>query len=335
MLHHEYVEYELQHRTKRLLASSDNRVNIRDNSHDKHTSFQRLSGLIVCLILLTQLSACVSTSAYDALYQQYVDVSNERDELAKKRDALAGNTRLLRNKVETTEEQKQRLTVELAQTDAQLREANNSLTLAQNNLQRTNAELNDKNATLSSTNQELARRQQELQETNRRLQETDNKLKATADYMSKTNKLYDDLVKELSTELKANEIKIQEIKDGVTVNLSQDILFPSGSATLNDSGRDVIIKVSNKLKDIPHQIIVAGFTDNVPIKGELAKIFPTNWELAGARAASVVRLLEKSGVDSDKMTAVSYGENKPVASNADWESRKLNRRIEIRLRPVE
>lgn len=296
---------------------------------------RRLINLLLLLFMATQLTACVSTSAYETLYQQYIDVSNERDELIKKRDALAGNTKLLRNKVETTEEQKERLAAELKQTESQLSTANNNLAMVQSNLQSTNEELSRKNAALGSTNEELARRQQELLETNRRLAETDSKLKATADYMAKTNKLYDDLVKELSTELKANEIKIQEIKDGVTVNLSQDILFPSGSATLNDSGRDVIKKVSNKLKDIPHQIIVAGFTDNVPIKGDLTKIFPTNWELAGARAASVVRLLEKYGVDSDKMTAVSYGENKPVASNADWQSRKLNRRIEIRLRPVE
>jgi len=153
--------------------------------------------------------------------------------------------------------------------------------------------------------------------------------------MKKTDKLYDDLVKELSTELDAKTIKIKEMKDGVNVNLSEDILFSSGSASLNDSGKKVIIKVAEKLKNIPHQVIVAGFTDNIPIRGSLTKIFPTNWELAGARAASVVRLLEKQGVDNGKLTAVSYGENQPVESNDTAEGRSQNRRIEIRLRPVE
>jgi chemotaxis protein MotB len=174
-----------------------------------------------------------------------------------------------------------------------------------------------------------------LRETESKLAESNQKLQATAEYMEKTSKLYNDLVDELSTELEANQIKISEMKDGVTVNLSQEILFPSGSATLNDSGIEVIKKVSGNLKNIPHQIIVAGFTDNVAIKGELAKIFPTNWELAGARAASVVRLLESEGVESEKLTAVSFGENHPVASNDDWKLRAQNRRIEIRLRPVD
>ena len=101
------------------------------------------------------------------------------------------------------------------------------------------------------------------------------------------------------------------------------------------SGKKVIIKVSEKLKDIPHQVIVAGFTDNIPIRGGLTKKFPTNWELAGARAASVVRLLEKQGIDNGKLTAVSYGENQPVASNDSADGRSQNRRIEIRLKPVE
>ena len=175
------------------------------------TSVRRWIGLLLLLLMATQLTGCVSTSAYETLYQQYEAVSNERDELIKKRDALAGNTKLLRNRVETTEEQKQRLAAELAQTDEELKAAHNQLATAQNDLQRTNEELNSKNAALGSTNDELARRQQELNETNKRLAETDKKLKATAEYMAKTNKLYDDLVKELSTELKANEIKIQEM----------------------------------------------------------------------------------------------------------------------------
>jgi len=296
----------------------------------------------ILLLVVGVLSSCVSSSTYE-------DVSKERDELLKKQNALQGNTKLLRNKVESTEQQAARLKAELQDTEKQalrlkvelenthleLDEASKSLEKKTIVLRRASRMLNEKNASLKATSDELARRQEELLKTETMLAESNMKLQATADYMQRTNKLYDDLVSELSSELEANQIKISEIKDGVTVNLSQDILFPSGSATLNSDGISVIKRVSTKLKNIPHQIIVAGFTDNVPIKGELAKIFPTNWELAGARAASVVRLLEKQGVDSSKLTAVSFGENKPVASNDDWKLRAQNRRIEIRLRPVE
>jgi chemotaxis protein MotB len=114
-----------------------------------------------------------------------------------------------------------------------------------------------------------------------------------------------------------------------------EVLFGSGSTQLTDSGREMLLKVSAKLKDASYQTVVAGFTDNVPIGGTLAQKYPSNWELAGARAARVVRLLEAGGVPSERLIAVSFGENEPVASNDDEEGRAQNRRIEIRLRPVE
>jgi chemotaxis protein MotB len=295
----------------------------------------RLLRLVGLVMMAGVVAGCVSSSTFE-------EVSKERDELRKKQNALEGNTRLLRNKVESTEEQTARLKAELEGVQMKLSETNKLLDRKNKHLIEAGRLLDEKNARLGAASKELMQREAELVErkaelkkTESQLAESNKKLKATAEYMEKTNKLYDDLVSELSSELKANQIKISEMKDGVTVNLSQDILFPSGSATLNDPGIDVIKKVSGKLKNIPHQIIVAGFTDNVAIKGELAKKFPSNWELAGARAASVVRLLESQGVDSDKMTAVSFGENKPVASNDDWKLRAQNRRIEIRLRPVE
>jgi chemotaxis protein MotB len=287
-----------------------------------------MTGAITLLLVAGVLSGCVSSSIHE-------EVVKERDELIKKQNALAGNTKLLRNRVESTEEQAARLKSELVDTQSQLADVSKSLDEKNEALNRTSQMLDERSARLDMISEELERRQAELRATESRLAESNQKLQASTEYMEKTNKLYDDLIKGLSSELKANQIKISEMKDGITVNLPQEVLFPSGSATLSDVGVDVIKKVSGKLKDIPHQIIVAGFTDNVPIKGDLAKTYPTNWELAGARAASVVRLLESEGVDSNKLTAVSFGENQPVASNDDWKSRAQNRRIEIRLRPVE
>ena len=269
---------------------------------------------IASMLAVSMLGGCVSSSSYE-------EVSKERDDLIKRERALASNAKFLRNTNESSEEKSARLKAELEDSQSKLNDVNKSL---------------DKNTELLDVAvDELTRRQEELQIVETRLAESNKKLKTTTDFMERTNKLYGDLVDELSSEVEANQIKISEMKDGVTVNLSQEILFPSGSATLNDSGVSVIKRVSEKLKNIPHQIIVAGFTDNVPIKGDLTKIFPSNWELAGARAASVVRLLEGQGVNSDKLTAVSFGENQPVASNEDWKLRAQNRRIEIRLRPAE
>jgi chemotaxis protein MotB len=80
------------------------------------------------------------------------------------------------------------------------------------------------------------------------------------------------------------------------------------------------------MRDIPNSIQVEGFTDDVPIK---TAVFPSNWELSAARAASVVHLLMKSGVRPERMTAIGYGEYRPAHSNDTEEGRNLNRRVVV------
>jgi chemotaxis protein MotB len=129
-------------------------------------------------------------------------------------------------------------------------------------------------------------------------------------------------------------VEVEQMQSGVTVNLPGAVLFSTGSAELGKSGKKVLFKLGNMLREVPYQTVVAGFTDNVPIGGMLAERYPTNWELAGARAARVVRLLEEAGVARNRLLAVSFGENQPEASNDTPEGRAENRRIEIRLRPI-
>jgi chemotaxis protein MotB len=166
-------------------------------------------------------------------------------------------------------------------------------------------------------------------------QDLDAKLQAEREAAQATRSLHDDLVSDLKAELSAKDVKVDLMKSGIRVSMPGEVLFGSGSTQLTDSGREMLLKVSAKLKDASYQTVVAGFTDNVPIGGTLAQKYPSNWELAGARAARVVRLLEAGGVPSERLIAVSFGENEPVASNDDEEGRAQNRRIEIRLRPVE
>ena len=146
--------------------------------------------------------------------------------------------------------------------------------------------------------------------------------------------LYESLVSGLASELETQQVEIEEMQSGVTVNLPGEVLFSAGSAELSESGRQVLFKVGDKLREVPYQTVVAGFTDNVPIGDILAERYPTNWELAGARATRVVRLLEEAGVASNRLLAISFGENQPEASNDTPEGRAENRRIEIRLRPI-
>ena len=109
--------------------------------------------------------------------------------------------------------------------------------------------------------------------------------------------------------------------------LTDSLLFTSGSATLESQGQPLLTEIAALLNvDHVHPIAVEGNTDNVPISGGA---FPSNWELSTARASSVVRFLISKGVDSQRLSAVGYAEQHPIATNSTPAGRALNRRVEI------
>ena len=144
----------------------------------------------------------------------------------------------------------------------------------------------------------------------------------------------EELMEELETWVVAGLIKMELLKDGLHLVLSEEILFPTGSDELSDTGREVLTKLVEELEQLPYQIAVIGYTDNIPVGPRLAARYPSNWELAGARAASVVRLFQGAGVPAQQLLVISRGESQPIASNDTPEGRAENRRIEVRLRPV-
>jgi chemotaxis protein MotB len=144
---------------------------------------------------------------------------------------------------------------------------------------------------------------------------------------------YDELVKDLEAEVASGEARIEQLTQGMVFNLPQDVLFPPGSAELTPAGRKAVRDLAPRLRG-DDRVEVQGHTDDRAIKGALAQRYPSNWELAGARAASVVRVLEESGVEGKRLSAVSFGATRPLASNDTPEGRAQNRRIEVRVVPT-
>jgi len=126
--------------------------------------------------------------------------------------------------------------------------------------------------------------------------------------------------------IKDKVIVVNQHKLWIDIKINTDILFPSGSITLSSAATKIIEKIAKVLSTLPAYIQVEGFTDNVPI---VSKIFPSNWELSAARAASVVRLMSQFGVDPNRMAAVGYGQYRPVGNNATVSGRRQNRRVDL------
>jgi len=144
-----------------------------------------------------------------------------------------------------------------------------------------------------------------------------------------------ELTKSLAAAIAKGDIKIKQVRDRLTINMVDRVLFDSGQSQVKPAGLQVLKQVSDILKKVTDkQIRIEGHTDNVPIGVKLRGRFPTNWELSTARATSVVRyLIEEGGVDRANLLAVGYADTRPLVGNDTEEGRTANRRIEIALYP--
>ena len=122
------------------------------------------------------------------------------------------------------------------------------------------------------------------------------------------------------------DIEVVVNESTVSFRISSEILFSSGQADLSLAGLGVLQQLVPVLNSTPHRIAVEGHTDAVPVRNGR---YPSNWELSGARAGSVVRYLESNGVASNRLRAVGYADTRPLADNGTAEGRARNRRVEL------
>lgn len=193
-------------------------------------------------------------------------------------------------------------------------------------------DLLDQNQKLSGDLNIYKLKTEEKEQKIRELTETIKRLEAKREKeVTEVRTIYDGLLDQLKEEIHRGEIQIRQLSDRLSINVVDKVFFDSGQAEIKEAGLKVLTKVGKALEAIKEKKIqIVGHTDNVPIQGQLAKKFPTNWELSSARAIAVVRFLqEKVGIEGSLVSAVAYSEYQPVASNETSEGRSLNRRIEI------
>lgn len=124
-----------------------------------------------------------------------------------------------------------------------------------------------------------------------------------------------------------SDVSAQISDRGVFVELKDAILFEPGSASLKVEGVEVLQQLKDLISGFDNEIMIEGYTDDVPMA---SGVYDTNWELSTARAVSVVRyLVEEENIDPNRLSAVGYGEYRPIVSNDSVENRAKNRRVNI------
>ena len=271
--------------------------------------FQRSLGLLAVAAAFLVLSGCMARDDYlrkqaetDALGREVATRNTQNDALQERISSL-----------DTTKE---------------------NLTSERNGLE---TRLNSLREETSRTIEELRNRNTELEGDKQMLGESIALLKRSKEAEVKTvSKTYDDLLTEMKGEIEQGQIAITELRGKLTVDVVDKILFDSGQAEVKPEGLAILKRVVEILMTVTDKVIrIEGHTDNIPIAGNLAKRYPTNWELSAARALNVTRYLEKEGIDPAILSAAAFGEYQPVAGNDAPEGRAKNRRIAIILLPKE
>lgn len=123
-------------------------------------------------------------------------------------------------------------------------------------------------------------------------------------------------------------VRIEGNETWLKIELSSSLLFASGDAELSIPAMEILGEIAAALYPHDNAVRVEGFTDNLPIN---TRQFPSNWELSSARASAVVRLFVEEGIVPQRLSAVGYGEHRPVADNASAEGRARNRRVILKV----
>lgn len=137
-------------------------------------------------------------------------------------------------------------------------------------------------------------------------------------------RLEDEVLEAMAPLIEVDLISVRRVSYWLEVEINTNFLFSSGSATVAPEAVPVIRKLAGLLNNVGVRLQVEGHTDSVPIS---TAQFPSNWELSAGRAASVVHLLARYGINPATMAAVGYGEYRPVATNDSSEGRRKNRRV--------
>jgi chemotaxis protein MotB len=152
----------------------------------------------------------------------------------------------------------------------------------------------------------------------------------TAQAEKKAQSAADELKVKLQEQIDMGAVSVETRDNKVFVTVGTGGAFPSGSANLTPQAQEIIDQITQVSDGSDNSITVAGHTDDVPIA--FGALYRDNWDLAAARAASVVQEVEQSGlIETGRLQAVSYGETRPIANNSSADGRKQNRRIEIEL----
>ncbi len=135
-----------------------------------------------------------------------------------------------------------------------------------------------------------------------------------------------DIMEALQPLVAQGKVRLLETSRGVTIEINDSVLFAAGQAKLQPASVSALGAIAEVLARTDFPITIEGHTDNIPIN---TPQFPSNWELSALRATTVLRLFNDAGVGAERLTAIGYGDTRPLETNTTADGRARNRRVSI------
>ncbi len=176
----------------------------------------------------------------------------------------------------------------------------------------------------SASQDKVAEQQELIEKLQADLAKTSNLAEAAAEKLKELRREFQPLIDRGVLEVTVDEGRI-------VIGMAADVLFPPGSAELSADGRANVTQVAKLLaKRSDREFQVEGHTDSDPIATDA---FPSNWHLGSARAINVVQVMIEAGLQADQVSAATFADTRPVATNEADGGKAKNRRIEVVLLP--
>lgn len=278
--------------------------------------------IILSFALFLSLSSCVSKKQYEDLQTRYDRY--EQDLAQRDRELNEYAKRLADCERRETALQGQ---VSNAQTQVQIREE--QIEDLKKQRDKTVEQVGDLTVLSQGANQNIGNTLKQLEGKDKYIRLLQN-AKSKADSINLA--LAVNLKQVLREGIDDQDVDIKVDKTVVYINLSDKMLYKSGSYEITDRAGEVLQKIATIAKSRPNlELMVEGYTDNVSINTNCIK---DNWDLSVLRATSVVKALQRNyGIDPNRLVAAGRGEYNALASNDTAEGRSTNRRTRIILLP--
>ena len=281
-----------------------------------------LKASLFLLLTMPMLVSCVSKKQYDAL-QAELDLANETEAKS------AADLNRLSRQLNTCEQERTRLSALLEGREAQMEQLRDQLADARSQRDRISDQLSNVTVLSQSASDNVSETLQQLQGKDKYIQ----LLQAAKNRTDSINlALAVNLKGVLAQGIADEDVDIQVDKTVVFINLSDKMLYESGSYNITARANEVLGKIAQIVQSRPNlEVMVEGYTDNVPISTSCVK---DNWDLSVLRATSVARALQtKHGVNPNRLIAAGRGQYNALATNDTAEGRATNRRTRIIILP--